>query len=280
MASDVVLVPLYRHTMQRLEDVKRVNSQGDDFWVAREINAILGYQTWDKFLPVIEKAALSIDAHGGDSSQHIAHTSKMVGLGEGARRRVKEYFLSRGACYLIAMNGNPSKPEIAAAQAYFAAKTRKAELDEREPLDRQRLEIREKVSAAHKRVSNVAQDAGVSRFGLFHNARYQGLYGADKRVVDRMKGLGDGENLFDRAGSLELSAHEFQMQVAATKIVNEGINGEQPCIDANLAVAKSVRNTIIDQSGVKLEDVPLEAEPIASVRKRLRSPAKPKALPR
>src|SRR3954469_16539152 len=124
MASDVAKAPLYRHTMLRLEDVKRVNSQGDDFWVAREIHAILGYPTWDKFLPAIHKAAASIEAHGGDSSQHIAHTSKMVGLGEGARRRVKECFLSRGACYLIAMNGDPTKREIAGAQAYCAPQAR------------------------------------------------------------------------------------------------------------------------------------------------------------
>lgn len=269
MASDVVQSPLFRHTMARLEGVKRTNSKGDDFWIAREIHGILGYPTWDKFIPVIEKAEASIAAHGGDPSQHIAHTSKMVGLGEGAKRRVREYFLSRGACYLIAMNGDPRKPEIAGAQAYFASQTRTAELAEMEPADRKRIELRAKVTEAHKRVSNVAQDAGVERFGIFHNARYEGLYGASKKVVDKMKGLDQGENLFDKAGALELSAHEFQMQLAATKIVNEGIAGEQRCVDANLAVAKEVRQAMIDQAGVKLEEVPLEREHIASVRKRL-----------
>jgi DNA-damage-inducible protein D len=272
MSKDVAQAPLYRHTMQRLEDVKRVNSQGDDFWIAREIHSVLGYQTWDKFIPVIEKAEASITAHGGDPSQHIAHTSKLVGLGEGAKRRVKEYFLSRGACYLIAMNGDATKPEIAGAQAYFATQTRRAELAEMEPVDRKRLDLRAKVTDAHKRVSNVAQDAGVERFGIFHNARYQGLYGASKKAVDRLKGLEQGENLFDKAGSLELSAHEFQMQLAATKIVNEGINGEAPCVNANLAVAQEVRRTMIEQSGVKPEDLPLEPEHIASVRKRLSPP--------
>lgn len=272
MAREVMRAPLYQHTMQRLEEVKKTNSQGDDFWIAREIHAILGYRAWDKFVPVIQKAEDSIKSQGGDPSQHIAHTSKMVGLGEGARRRVNEYFLSRGACYLIAMNGDPTKPEIAGAQAYFATQTRAAELSQQEFADRKRLSLREKVTDAFKRVSNTAHDAGVSRFALFHNARFQGLYGASKREVDRMKGLGDGEQLFDRAGALELSAHEFQMQLAATKIVNEHINGEKRCIDANLAVAKNVRQTILDQSGAKLEDVPLEREPIASVRKRLLPP--------
>ena len=269
MASDVAKAPLYRHTMQRLEGVKRTNSQGDDYWVASEIQPILGYLAWDKFIPVIERAEASIRANGGDPSHHIAHTSKMVGLGSGARRRVREYFLSRGACYLMAMNGDPSKPEIAGAQAYFATQTRSAELAQQELADQKRLSMRDRVSSAFRRVSSVAEDHGVKRFAFFHGARIQGLYGKSKKEVDRAKGVAEGEHLFDRAGALELAAHEFQMQLAATKIVNEGINGEERCIDANLKVAREVRRTVRDQAGVNLEDVPLEREHIASVRKRL-----------
>ena len=202
MASDLIKHPIYRHTMQRLEEVKRVNSQGDDYWVAREIHAIFGYPVWDKFLPVIKKVEASIGAAGGSPSHHIAHTSKLVGLGDGARRRVTEFFLSRGACYLIAMNGDPAKPEIAGAQAYFAIQTRNAELQAREVGDIKRLGMRERFSAAFKRVSNVAQDAGVGRFPLFHHARFQGLYGTSKKEVEREKGLVAGDDLFDRAGAL------------------------------------------------------------------------------
>jgi DNA-damage-inducible protein D len=280
MASELANTPAYRHTMTRLEHVKRVNSQGDDYWVARQIYPLLGYAEWDSFLPVIERAEAAIRGGGGDPSHHIRHTTKMVEVGSGAKRRVVEVFLSRGACYLIAMNGDPRKPEVAGAQQYFAVQARNAELAQQEPADRKRLEIRDKVSAAHKRVSTVAQDAGVERFGIFHNARYEGLYGASKREVDRLKGLKAGEQLFDRAGSLELSAHEFQMQLAATKIVNEGLSGERPCVDANLAVAREVRETIRKQSGVRLEEVPLEAEPIKQVRKRLAPSSKPLPRPR
>ena len=276
MASDVVLHPSYRHTMHRLEEVKKVNSQGDDFWIGREIFPILGYGEWDSFVPVIQRAEESMRAAGGEPSHHIRHTTKMVGVGSGAKRRVGECFLSRGACYLIAMNGQPSKPEIAAAQHYFAIQARNAELAQQEAADRKRLGLRDRVTSAFKRVSTVAQDHGVTRFGWFNNARFRGLYERSRKEVDRIKGIAEGEHLFDRAGALELSAHEFQMQLAATKIVNEAINGESKCIDANLEVAKQVRQTIIDQAGVKLEDVPLEKEHIASVRKRLGP--KPKQL--
>ena len=268
MASDIEKAPLYRHTMQRLEMVKRVNSQGDDFWVAREIHTILGYPNWDKFIPVIKRAESAISAGGGHPSHHIAHTSKMVGLGDGGKRRVNEFFLSRGACYLIAMNGDPTKPEIAGAQEYFATQARRQELRENEEHDRNRLHFRDKVTEAVKRVGAAAKDAGVKRYGLFHDARVQGLYGMNTKEVKRKKGLDEGASLFDRAPALELSAHEFQMQLAATKIIDQRINGDQNAIDANLEVAQGVRLTMQKQ-GVQLENLPLEREPISSVRKRL-----------
>lgn len=268
MATNVTRPPAYRHTMQRLEELKRVNSQGDDFWIAREIHRALGYPTWDKFVPVITRAEASIAANGGDPSHHIAHTSKLVGLGDGAKRRVKEFFLSRGACYLIAMNGDPGKPEIAGAQHYFAIQTRVAELSGREHSDRKRLAIRDKLTVAFKRVGKVAKDAGVQSYGLFHNARYQGLYNSNRGEVHIAKGIPIGEDLFERAGPLELSTHEFQMNLAAEKISGERINGEQNVIDANLAVARDVRDTVAAQ-GINLSTLPLEAEPIASIKKRL-----------
>ena len=271
MTSELQKTPAFRHTMHRLEQEKRITSKGDDFWLAREIYGVLGYKEWDSFLPVIARAEASIIAGGGDPSQHIRHTTKLVGVGGGAKRRVGEAFLSRGACYLIAMNGDPSKPEIAGAQHYFAVQTRTAEFAATESSDRKRVELRDKVKAATKRVSDIAKDAGVERYALFHNARYQGLYEMNKRDVDRAKGLKGGEDLFDRAGALELAAHEFQMQLAATKIVNEAINGEQNAIAANLAVARDVRKTVAKQ-GVNLENLPLEPEPIRTVRKRLDGP--------
>lgn len=269
MTSDLAKSPLYKHTMRRLEEAKRVNSQGNDFWMAREIHALFGYPVWDKFEPVIDRAAASITAQGGDSSHHIAQTSKMVGLGDGAKRRVREYFLSRGACYLIAMNGDPSKAEIAGAQAYFAIQARRSELRDNELADLRRLSVRDRVTAAFKRVTNVAHDAGVRRFGLFNHQRFLGLYGVSRKEIEQKKGLLEGEEFLDRAGALELAAHEFQMQLAASKIVNESISGEERCLSANLAVARDVRRTVLDQSGRELSDAPLEQENIKSLRKRL-----------
>jgi DNA-damage-inducible protein D len=278
MASELSAVPAYRHTMQRLEEVKRVSPQGVDFWIAREVHLLLGYPVFDKFLPVIKRAEEAFTGNELDASHHIAQTSVMMKVGKGAQRRHVDYFLSRAACYLIAMNGDPSKPEIAGAQAYFAIQTRAAELTEQEHKDRKRLASRERVTTALKRVSDVAKDVGVRRYDLFHAARYHGLYGTTVSEVHRKKGLKDGEKLLDRAPALELSAHAFQSDLAREKILNEGISGEEPAIRANLDVARDVRSLVFQQAGVNLEDIALEPEPIQEVKKRLA--ATPKRLSR
>lgn len=277
MAMELAKHPRYQHTMHRLEDAKRLNSQGNDYWKARDIHSLLGYDVWDKFVPVIEKAIASIEANGGDSSHHIAQTSKLMEVGGGGKRRGKEYFLSRLACYLVAMNGDPSKPEVAGAQAYFAFQTRVSELTATEIADHKRLATRERLSQALKRVGDIAKDVGVQRYGLFHDARYQGLYGMGAKKVGRRKGLAEGEVLLDRAAPLELSAHEFQANLASEKILNDRIFGEAQAIAVNREIAKDVRDLVIRKTGTRPEDLPLDPDPISIVQKRVKQR---KALPK
>ena len=275
MASELVCAPQYRHTMDRLDSVKHVNSQGVDFWYAREIHAILGYPTWDKFQHVVIRAIESLRANGINPSHHIAHTSKMVELGDGAKRRVGEYFLDRGACYIIAMNGDSRKPEIAAAQAYFAIQARRAEMaDEAAEADFRRIRSRERVRIAAKRVADVAHHKGVRRFPLFQSARYEGLYEKSSTEVHALKGVPDGESLFEYAGHLELAAHAFQMELATEKLANDFTSGESHAIKTNREVGKRVRQTMIDEIGYGPERLPLEKEPIKAVIARRKPGAK------
>lgn len=269
MTRSVTTNPQYRHAMQRLEEAKHLNNKGDDYWLAREVGPILGYQVWDKFLPVIDRAAKSITAHGSDSSHHIARTSKMMGVGKGGKRRVDEFFLSRAACYLIAMNGDASKPEIAGAQAYFAIQTRRAELA-LDGHDSKRLESRERVRRAIKRVTDVANDKGVKRFPIFHSARYEGLYQKSSKRVHADKGVPEGESLLDYAGPLELAAHAFQMELASEKLSADTISGEDHAIRTNREVGRSVRRTMIAEVGHGPERLPLERQPIRSIEGQLR----------
>lgn len=274
MTTSITEAPEYRSTMEALEGAKRLMPNGIEYWMAREIHGILGYPVFDKFIPVIERARDSLRSQGQDPSHHIAKTSKMMGVHGGGKRRGDEFFLSRAACYLLAMNGDPSKVEIAGAQAYFAIQTRRAEMIEADGKDRARVLKREKVTTALKRVSDVAKDVGVTRYDFFHGAKYDGLYGMSAKEVGRHKKLRDGESLLDRAGHLELSAHAFQADLAAEKIMNDGISGQAYAIEANREVAKRVRKLVISEAGRAPEDLALEPEPIQTVRKRLQQSTK------
>lgn len=271
MQIEVKRHPTYTHTIARLEALKRISSAGIDYWMAREIFQVLGYPVWDKFVPVIERAATALQSNGLDQSHHIAQASKMMGLGMGAQREGVDYFLSRPACRLIAMNGDPSKPEIAGAQAYFLVQAQRMEQQDSETDDEKRLELRKKVTTAFRAVSGVAKEAGVSSRmqPIFHDARSQGLYGMSGRDVKRKKGLRDSDNPFDFAGPLELSANEFQMNMSANAIKNERVSGEQNAIRKNRKIAEDVRS-IMKQNGATMpEDLPI-AEPIREVQKRLK----------
>lgn len=269
MENDLIADQRYRDTMRRLEGVKQIMPNGTEFWRAREIHEILGYPTWGKFEPVIERATNAFRSNGIVPQHHIARTDKMVALGDGAQREIRDYFFTRAACYLIAMNGDPSKPEIAAAQAYFAVQTRRAEIRDTIDSDEKRLELREKVKASSRRVAGVAKSAGVKKFSLFHDARYRGLYGMALKDVKRRKKLSPKEQLFDRAGLLELSANDFQMNLAADVIAKSGIAGEEPAIRTNREVGERVRKAMKDSGATLPENLPLE-EPIREVKKRLK----------
>lgn len=264
----------YQSTMSRLEGAKRTSSRGTDFWFAREIQELLGYDDWRNFAGVVERAATSLQSAGVSPSHHIVETTTMMGVGKSAQRRAADFFLSRAACYLIAMNGDPAKVEIAAAQAYFAVTTRAKEVEDEIGPDEKRLELREKVTDSFKAVSRAAHNAGVPspKLGVFHDARYQGLYGASRRDVMRSKGLGEKDNPFDRMGALELSANDFQMNLAAETMRSEGIKGEAAAIRKNKQVAEKVRKTMIDSGSPPPEELPV-AEPIKNVRKRLAAKA-------
>jgi DNA-damage-inducible protein D len=274
MSGDLSLTSK-KHTMQRLEAVKQTSSAGVEYWMAREISVILGYPAWGTFEPVIKRACEAMKKNGVNPSHQVVQTGKKMERGNGAIFDGRDYFLSRGACYLIAMNGDPQKPEIAGAQAYFAIQTRRMEIqdrykDDNRPDDVKRLEMRNKVSVAVKKVSAVAQKAGVrnERQPVFHEQRYIGLYGVRRVEVQQRKGLKAKEELFDRAGALELSAHEFQMNLAANIIEKEKIQGEQAAISKNLEVAKEVRKAIEESGGTLPEALPL-VEHIDHVRKRI-----------
>jgi DNA-damage-inducible protein D len=264
-------------THRSFEDQKQVNEHGAEYWSARELQPLLGYDQWRRFEQAIKRAMDACKESGNEQDDHFAGAGKMMPLAKGAMREVQDYFLSRFACYLIAMNGDPRKPEIALAQQYFVVQTRRKELDDQLAADRERLEMRKQTAEEFKALSSAAKQAGVQSrmFGVFHDAGYRGLYGGiGNEQIKKRKGIPAKEQLLDRMNATELAANQFRMTQAREKLAREGVRTEQQAIRTHEEVGKEVRDAIRRIGGTLPENIP-PAEHIKHVEKRVKG-AKPK----
>lgn len=268
MASEITAFPS-RGIMDAIDKAKQINAAKKEYWYARQLARLLGYVEWRNFENAIARARASCEAYGQAPAKHFVATSTMVEVGSGARRKQRDFFLSRYACRLIAMNGDPSKTEIASAQAYFVTQTHRMEQVDQMEKDVHRLTARERVSNGVKRISDIAHDIGVERFGLLHAARWLPMYDKPNMAAIReAKGLEPGEDVLNRLGAWELSAHDFAIGMAAQRLLDESVTGEKAAISVQREVAQSVRRTIVGNLGYGPEKLPAE-EPIKAVKKRV-----------
>ncbi|MEZ0261330.1 MAG: DNA damage-inducible protein D [Alphaproteobacteria bacterium] len=259
------------------EELKKTNEHGAEYWSAREIQAVLGYAQWRRFENAIKKAMESCSQSGNEVAYHFAGAGKPIAGGKGATQVVDDYHLSRFACYLIAQNGDPRKPEIATAQKYFAIQTRRQEISDQLAADKERLETRQQTAEEFKALSGAAREAGVQdkMFGVFHDAGYKGLYGGlGRKSIQSKKGIPESENVMDRMNTTELAANQFRMTQTREKLEREGIYGQQKAIEVHHQVGTEVRAAIHRIGGTMPENIP-PAEHIKQVEKRIKS-AQPK----
>jgi DNA-damage-inducible protein D len=255
------------------EDLKQVNDHDAEYWSARDLQPVLGYSQWRRFEDAITRAITSCEQSGNNPEYHFADAGKPITGGKGAVQVVQDYQLSRFACYLIAQNGDPRKPEIAQAQKYFAIQTRRQELSEQLAADMERLELRKQTSEEFKALSGAAQQAGVQNrmFGVFHDAGYKGLYGGlGNEQIKARKAVPAKEQLMDRMNATELAANQFRMTQTRDKLAREGIRDQQQAIRAHEQVGQEVRSAIERIGGQRPENIPA-AEPIKDVEKRLKT---------
>ena len=255
------------------EALKQVNEYDAEYWSARDLQPLLGYSQWRRFEQAIERAEISCKESGNPPENHFAGAGKMVELGSGSVRVVEDYQLSRFACYLIAQNGDPRKPEIARAQQYFAIQTRRQELSDQLAADVERLELRKQTSEEFKALSGAAQDAGVQSkmFGVFHDAGYKGLYGGlGRESIKQRKAIPEKDNLLDRMNATELAANQFRMTQTRDKLARNGTRNQAQAIQTHENVGKEVRDAIKRIGGTMPERIP-PAEHIKEVEKRVKT---------
>jgi DNA-damage-inducible protein D len=242
----------------KLDVLKRVAPNGEDYWQARDIQGILGYDRWENFAGIIEKAKTACEGFGVRAEYHLLETTKVITAGKGAQLERADFYLTRYGCYLIAMNGDSSKQEIAEAQSYFAYQTRKQELDEQLTESQRRIALRDRVRKGNKALAGAAFSAGVKRFAIFNDAGYRGLYGMGLADIKQRKSIPESEDLMDCAGRTELAANEFRITQTEQKLKREGIQGEEKAIRAHQQVGQEVRSAIERVGGTMPENLPAE----------------------
>jgi DNA-damage-inducible protein D len=240
------------------DSIKQTNVYGIEYWSARDLAPLLGYNRWERFEVAIQRAITACQQTEQLVENHFPASSKMVSLGSGSQRELKDYYLSRFACYLCAQNGDPRKPEIAAAQAYFAISTRENELHRLREEQEKRLQLRERVAESNTKLTSVAQQSGVQsrNFGIFHNAGYTGMYTLDVEGIRERKRIDPKEDILDVMGRAELAANEFRITQTESKLIQQGALGESAAINTHFEVGKEVREAIQRIGGTMPEDLP------------------------
>lgn len=257
------------------EIVKIIQEEAVEFWYARDLMALLGYDRWENFHKAIERAIDSCKASEIEPVDHFRSVTKMVQIGSGAERAVKDYMLTRYACYLIAQNGDPRKEEIAFAQSYFAVQTRKQELIEERIAYIERTEARGKLRESEKRLSQNIYERGVddAGFGRIRSRGDQALFGGKSTQEMKKKlGVSDKRPLADFLPTLTIAAKNLATEMTNYNVEEKDLQGESAITSEHVQNNQSVRD-MLGSRGIKPEELP-PSEDIKKLERRVKSQEK------
>jgi DNA-damage-inducible protein D len=251
------------------ESFAQQTGTGVHFWLARDLQHLLGYSKWDNFQKVVSKAKTACELSGHNISDHFPDVGKMVELGSGSTREIEDIMLTRFACYLIAQNGDSSKNQIAFAQSYFAVQTRKAELIEQRLLEMERLQAREKLKQTESELSEVIAEltGGGQNFALIRSKGDQALFGRSTQVMKGKWNVPENRPLADYAPTIILKAKDFAAEITIHNARTHQMATESKISHEHVTNNKAVRATLISR-GITPESLRPE-EDLKKVERRL-----------
>jgi DNA-damage-inducible protein D len=260
------------YTEKVFEDIKHIDEENNEYWLARELQHVLDYSQWRRFESVIDKAKITCKNSDLNVNEHFANVGKLSKRSNNAIVEITDYKLSRYACYLIAQNGDSRKKVIALAQTYFAIQTRKQELSEKEynelTEDEKRLYRRNQARKGNYSLNKTAVNSGVKDLARFHNAGYKGLYnGETADDIFKRKKLRYREDILDNMGSEELADNIFRIAQTDAKLKRDNVDNEYTANSIHYEVGREVRNSIKRLGGTMPENLPIPDKSLKELEK-------------